>query len=260
MGCEVVRLEQKRGKVTAHYRTAAGPGKEEGDFLLCTIPFPVLAGVEADPPFSHDKRRAILEMGYDSGTKVALMTKNRFWEKKTGIYGGSTTTDLMSGAIIYPSDNARNKDGVEAARSCRLRPARRFPRLLLLGTGCPPARRHAGKPARRHGDPADVRQIHPELRERGMIIQRTSWAWDTYRWSVGTFAFYLPGQFRACTRSSSGLRASSILPANIARTATAGWKVRWNRPGWPSMHLKSGLVRLPLMATRSAGGDLIVRS
>ena len=28
-----------------------------------------------------------------------------------------------------------------------------------------------------------------------MVLQKTSWAWDTYRWCGGTFAFYQPGQF-----------------------------------------------------------------
>ena len=195
MGCEVVRLEQKRGKVTAHYRTAAGPGKEEGDFLLCTIPFPVLAGVEADPPFSHDKRRAIVEMNYDSGTKVAVMTKNRFWEKNSGIYGGSTTTDLMSGAIIYPSDNAKNKDGVEP-----IDPAVSDRPGVFLASYCwgQDARRLGAMPPSQREDTVIrmISDIHPELRERGMVIQKTSWAWDTYRWSLGTFAFYLPGQFQ----------------------------------------------------------------
>jgi monoamine oxidase len=195
MGCEVVWLEQTRDKVIAHYRSVAGEGKQEGDFLICTIPFPVLASVKADPPFSDEKRRAILEMGYDSGTKVAVMTKERFWEKNDGIYGGSTTTDLMSGAIVYPSDNALNKDGekpLDAAVSDR--PG------IFLASYC------WGQDARRLGalPPSEreatvirmVSDIHPELREPGMIIKTMSWAWDTYRWCGGAFAFYQPGQFQ----------------------------------------------------------------
>ena len=108
MGCEVIRFEQDeaRGRVTAVYRTEDREYSEEADFLLCTIPLPILARVEVNPPFSHEKQRAILEVGYDSGTKVALKTKNRFWEKHNGIYGGASTTDLTTGAIVYPSDNA----------------------------------------------------------------------------------------------------------------------------------------------------------
>src|SRR5262249_59089781 len=97
----------------AVYRVGGRDYEEEGDSLLCTIPFPVLARIETDPPFSYEKQRAIIELGYDSGTKVALWTKNRFWEKNNGIYGGSSTTDLISGAIIYPSDNALDADGTK---------------------------------------------------------------------------------------------------------------------------------------------------
>src|SRR5262249_59654885 len=113
MGCEVIRLEQDKahGRVRAVYRVGGRDYQEEGDFLLCTIPFPVLARIETDPPFSYEKQRAIIELGYDSGTKVALWTKNRFWEKNNGIYGGSSSTDLIRGGVIYPPDNALDAEG-----------------------------------------------------------------------------------------------------------------------------------------------------
>ena len=78
----------------------------EGNFLICTIPFPILAGIEVKPPFPSAKTRAIIEMGYDSGTKVAVLTKNRFWETNHGIFGGTSSTDMIIGSIVYPSDNA----------------------------------------------------------------------------------------------------------------------------------------------------------
>ena len=195
MGHEVIRLERAGEKVRAHYRHGNVIGVEEGDFLICTIPFPVLAGVQADPPFSPEKRRAILEMGYDSGTKVAIKVKKRFWELNNGIYGGVSTTDLMSGSIIYPSDNALDKKG-EAPKD----PAKSHKPAVLLASYC------WGQDARRLGAlPASEREaivarmvsaVHPELREPGMIVKTASWAWDTYRWCGGAFAFYQPGQFQ----------------------------------------------------------------
>jgi len=195
MGCEVIRLEQnnQRGRVGAVYRTGGRVAYEEGDFLICTIPFPVLARIEAVPPFSYEKYRAIIELGYDSGTKVALMTKYRFWEKKH-IYGGSSKTDLITGAIVYPSDNALDKDGtqpLDPAVSDR-------PGVFIASyTWGQDARRLGAMPATQREDFViqQVSQIHPELRTRGMILDRKSWAWDTYRWSGGAFAFYQPGQF-----------------------------------------------------------------
>lgn len=196
MGCEVVRFEQDeaRGRVRAVYRIGGRDHQEEGDFLLCTIPFPVLARVEADPLFSHEKRRAILEMGYDSGTKVALLTKDRFWEKNNGIYGGATTTDLVSGSVIYPSDNAGNKEGTRP-----LDPAVSDRPGVLIASYCwgQNARRLGAMPATEREELViqQVSQIHPELAYRDTIIQQTSWRWDAYRWCGGAFAFYQPGQF-----------------------------------------------------------------
>jgi monoamine oxidase len=196
MGCEVVRLEQDRarGRVGAVYRLGNREYKEEGDFLLCTIPFPTLARVEADPPFSHEKQRAILELGYDSGTKVALLTKYRFWEKNNGIYGGSSTTDLISGAIIYPSDNALDKDGTKPRDPAI---SERPGVFLACYTWGQDARRLGAMPASEREELViqQVSQIHPELRHRDMILARSTWAWDTYRWCGGAFAFYQPGQF-----------------------------------------------------------------
>ena len=196
MGCEVIRLEQEKahGRVRAVYRSGNREYQEEGDFLICTIPFPILARVEADPPFSHEKQRAIIELGYDSGTKVALLTKNRFWEKNDGIYGGSSTTDLISGAIIYPSDNALDSDGTKPRDPAV---SERPGVLLACYTWGQDARRLGAMPATERGDLVigQVSQIHPELMDRDMILDRATWAWDTYRWCGGAFAFYQPGQF-----------------------------------------------------------------
>jgi monoamine oxidase len=196
VGCEVVRLEQDKTheRVRAVYRTGNREYQEEGDFLICAIPFPVLARVETDPPFSHEKQRAILELGYDSGTKVALLTKNRFWEKNNGIYGGSSTTDLISGAIIYPSDNALDADGTKPRDPAV---SERPGVFLPCYTWGQDARRLGAMPATERQDLviAQVSQIHPELMDRDMILDRATWAWDTYRWCGGAFAFYQPGQF-----------------------------------------------------------------
>jgi monoamine oxidase len=194
MGCEVVRLEQDKAGVRAVYRVGGREVPEKGDFLLCTIPFPVLARVEADPPFSDEKRRAMLEMGYDSGTKVALLTKDRFWEKKNGIYGGSTTTDLISGSIIYPSNNAGNEEGTKP----RDPSISDMPGVLIASYSWgQDARRLGAMPAtdRENLVIQQVLQIHPELDDPGTILGRASWAWDSYRWCGGAFAFYEPGQF-----------------------------------------------------------------
>src|SRR6266436_5005385 len=112
MGCEVVRLEQDplRGKAAAVYREAGRLRRVEGDFLLCTLPFPVVARIEVAPELSGEKRRAIRELGYDSATKILAVTGRRFWEQDDHIYGGGTYTDLPTGTTWYPGDNATARD------------------------------------------------------------------------------------------------------------------------------------------------------
>lgn len=196
MGSEVIRLEQdvKRGRVRAIYKHNGSLEHAEGDFLICTIPFPALARVQVDPPFSHEKQRAILDIGYDSGTKVALLTKYRFWEKKYGIYGGTTRTDLITGPIIYPSDNALDKHGT---KPCDPAKSDQPGVLLASYTWGQDARRLAAMPNRERIDfvITQVSQVHPEIADKGMILECASWAWDNYRWAGGAFAFYQPGQF-----------------------------------------------------------------
>jgi monoamine oxidase len=196
MGHEVIRLEQDRAGVKAICRFEGREmPPEKGDFLLCTIPMPVLAQVEAIPPFSFDKQRAILEMGYDSGTKVVLLTKERFWEKNDGIFGGSSTTDMITGSLIYPSDNAGDDDGTKPLDpSVSDRPGV----LIASYSWGQDARRLGAMPASAREDLAirQVSQVHPELvKYPDMILARASWAWDSYRWCGGAFAFYQPGQF-----------------------------------------------------------------
>jgi monoamine oxidase len=189
MGCEVTRLVDRAGdRPKAFYRKDDAEHSEEGDFLLCTVPFPVLSRIEFDPVLPHKKQRAIVEMGFDSATKVVFLTKSRFWESKDGIYGGSSTTDLMTGPIIYPSDNAEEKD-----------------RGISEGPGVLIASYAWGQDARRLGAMRakereafalnQAKQVHPELGQDGMVIDQASWTWDSYPWAGGAFAFYQPGQF-----------------------------------------------------------------
>lgn len=50
------------------------------DVAIVTIPFSSLRHVVVDPMFSYKKRRAIIELHYDSATKVLLEFCRRWWE------------------------------------------------------------------------------------------------------------------------------------------------------------------------------------
>ena len=189
MGCEVVRLEQDplRGKAAAVYREAGRLRRAEGDFLLCTLPFPVLARVEVEPGFSGAKRRAIRELHYDSSTKILATTARRFWEQDDGIYGGGTFTDLPTGTTWYPSDNATARDPKVSAA----------PGVFLASYSWgQTARRWASMPQRERSQSAlrHLARVHPQLVSPGVVTRTASWSWDTYRWSGGAFAWFTPGQ------------------------------------------------------------------
>ncbi|HLM66823.1 MAG TPA: FAD-dependent oxidoreductase, partial [Longimicrobium sp.] len=66
-------------------RGGARAGKPEfqeftGDACIVTIPFSSLRHVVIDPLLSYKKRRAIIELHYDSATKVLLEFSKRWWE------------------------------------------------------------------------------------------------------------------------------------------------------------------------------------
>ena len=196
-GCEIIRLEQNPDKkrVAAIFRNRTNKGaeeREEGDFLICTLPFPALARIET-PEFSGAKLRCIRELNYDSSTKVLGVAKRRFWEADDGIYGGGTFTDLPTATTWYPSDNAVAKDPAVSSK----------PAVFLAS--------HAwGQQARRMGmlEPAaqretvltHLRKFHPQLAEPDMVTRTVGWSWDRHPWSGGAFAWFNPGQHTALHR------------------------------------------------------------
>ena len=95
------------------------------DFLIVAIPFSALRFVSVQPDFSFHKRRAIIELHYDSATKVLLEFSERFWEWDEGQWcrflqddyrghnsaGGGSITDGPNRFIYYPSHRAKDSRG-----------------------------------------------------------------------------------------------------------------------------------------------------
>ena len=199
MGSQVVAIQQDpaRRKAAAIYITRGtdAPKKErvEADFLLCTLPLPVLQRLTVSPGFSPEKQRAIREVNYDSATKVLAVCNERFWEADDGIFGGGTYTDLPSGTTYYPSDNALAKDRNISAG----------PGVMLASyTWGMAARRLAALPPNERANLvlAHLAAVHPQLNQHDVVRQCASWNWDTHPWSGGAFAWYMPGQFSALHR------------------------------------------------------------
>ena len=192
MGCEVFRLEQNgdAGPVAAVYRRGGQVEREEGDVMVCTLPFSVLERIDVAPAFSPGKQRAIRELHYDSSVKTLAVTQRRFWETNDGIYGGGTVTDLITGSTYYPSDNAASQDMAVS----------QGPGVLLASyTWGDQARRQSAlaTPERRQLVLDQVATFHPELAQPGMVQQMATWSWDQHPWSAGAYAFFQPGQHTA---------------------------------------------------------------
>ena len=189
LGCEVVRLEQdsKSKRAAAIYRTKGKLKRVEGDFVLCTLPFPVLRGLEINPAFSYRKQRALQELHYDSSTKVLAIANQRFWETEDKIFGGGTFTDLPTGMIYYPSDNADGRD-LSVSNDPGVLLASYTWGQAALQLGMLPPNEQVEFVIR------NLAKVHPQLSQPEIVRRIVSWSWDNHQWSKGAYAWYLPGQ------------------------------------------------------------------
>ncbi len=78
------------------------------DYLVCTIPFPVLAGIESNLPAQY--KAAIAGIEYDYSNKIAFEAP-RFWEADQ-IYGGITFVGGETSLIWYPSNGLHSERGM----------------------------------------------------------------------------------------------------------------------------------------------------
>jgi monoamine oxidase len=107
----------------------------DADYLVSTIPLPVLSRLEKD--LSQPVQSAIAAASYDGAGKIGLQFKRRFWEEDDEIYGGRTWTDQEIGQIIYPSHGFNGRKGVltgyylDFARTMRERSPAERQRLAL---------------------------------------------------------------------------------------------------------------------------------
>ncbi|MFI6507429.1 FAD-dependent oxidoreductase [Streptosporangium sp. NPDC050855] len=100
----------------------------EGDVAIITVPFSALRHVEIAPALPYPKRRAIIELHYDSATKVLLEFRRRWWEfderdwrRELGsryrpgtasrTMGGGSVTDNANRFVYFPSHPVPGSEG-----------------------------------------------------------------------------------------------------------------------------------------------------
>lgn len=82
----------------------------ESDFVICTLPLPVLKAVPND--LSPAIQKAIADLEYSRAGKIGFYAPRRFWEEDSGIYGGMSWTNREITQMLYPSHGILQKDGV----------------------------------------------------------------------------------------------------------------------------------------------------
>jgi len=113
LNAEITGLRRKGAGVEATWKDAAGATQAiTADHCICTIPFPVLAGIDND--FSADRKAVVTNSRYADSTKVAFQSP-RFWESNDHIYGGLSFTDRDTLMTWYPSGRFLHDTGVLVA-------------------------------------------------------------------------------------------------------------------------------------------------
>ena len=109
-GAEVTRIRHNAKGVEVVYLDKATATYERlsADYLISTIPFPVLAKIDTD--FSPTLKRTIAGVQYDYSNKVAFES-DRFWERDQ-IYGGISFVGAPTALIWYPSAGLHSERGM----------------------------------------------------------------------------------------------------------------------------------------------------
>ncbi|WP_322769342.1 NAD(P)/FAD-dependent oxidoreductase [Frankia sp. Cr1] len=170
LGHEVVGLSVRDDGVVVGVRHGGMTSSWHCDYVLCTIPFPVLRRLRLDG-FDDDKLSVIHETQYWPATKIAFHCREAFWTAD-GITGGASFTGGLVRQTYYPP--------VEGDRSLGA--------VLLASYTIGPDAEKISKldPVTRHEAIVnEVSRMHPRLREPGMILATVSQVWGEHRWSRG---------------------------------------------------------------------------
>jgi monoamine oxidase len=108
LGAEVSRIRQSPDKTEVVYLDRDGTKRLWADYVVCTIPLPVLAKIDAD--FSAPVKQAIAGAKYDHAAKIAFESP-RFWEAEQ-IYGGISFGSPDTGVVWYPSAGFQSARGI----------------------------------------------------------------------------------------------------------------------------------------------------
>jgi monoamine oxidase len=181
------------------------------EYVICTLPCPVLVAVEVTPAFSSARARAIRELASTSVTRVYLQSRSRFWDTGAGLVQAFTDLDLMTCRdAAYPCPGPRG-----ILETCLAGPCGRGVSELP-------------EDERLRWALAAMEQVFPGI---GAAFEcGTSVCWDQEPFSRGAYAWFRPGQLASVQ--------PFLLPpegrVHFAGEHTSPW------PGWVQGALHSG--------------------
>jgi len=209
-GSPVVRIEQDATAVRAIVKTGGIHRTLSADYLICTVPFPVLRSVEIVPQLPAEKRRAIAELQLTSVSRIFLQTRSRFWEAQ-GL-SGVVLSDRPWSVFPRTPDPASHRGilesysaGVEARRIAKLKES---PLTLTV---------------------REAATVFPELPDQ--FEGGTAKLWDEDEWTRGAYTWFKPGQMRSLL---------PVIARSEGRLLFAGEHTS-DHPGWMQGALASGV-------------------
>ncbi|HEY0301636.1 MAG TPA: FAD-dependent oxidoreductase, partial [Rhizomicrobium sp.] len=127
LDAEVKSIRQDAAKATIAYRERGRIRALTADYLIVTIPLPVLAKLDTD--FAPPVKAAIANAVYDHSAKIAFEAP-RFWEAEQ-IYGGLSFGSTGTGPVWYPSSGFHAARGIILGAYVSGKPAAAFEALPL---------------------------------------------------------------------------------------------------------------------------------
>ena len=145
------------------------------DYIICTLPFPILRELRALPAWSPMKLRAIREMQYESVTRVTVQMRERTWERH-GLSGFAKTDTLAE--VWSPSWNQSSPRGL-------LQLYQDGERARELDASTPVVRMRKGL--------ALLQAIFPECIPEAS--RNCSYSWQLDEFARGAYSLMKPGQY-----------------------------------------------------------------
>jgi monoamine oxidase len=209
-GAPIARIEHNDTGVRVTYRHLGAPVTVTGDYLVCTLPLPVLRKIEIAPALPAAKRAAIDEVQSFPMARVFLQSRRRFWLER-GENGWASTDDPID-VWDYTRDQPGTRGILGAYTSGRMAQAiternaeERIPFVLEM-----------------------MERVHPGIREH--FEGGASHSWITDPWALGAGAHFHAGQLS---------KYASVLPRAEGRIHFAGEHTSpWS--GWMNGGLESG--------------------